>query len=149
MTNFETILKERGVLAYTNRGVSMMPLLRQGKDILVVRTHSGSYQKDDAVLFKRANGQYILHRITKVNGDGSYIIIGDNCPDNSAERIREEQILGILTEVQRNGKTIRVTDRKYLFYVKTVPLRRKLVKPKRFCRRALSKVYHLFFKKKG
>ena len=143
MTDFETVLREKGVLIYTNKGVSMMPLLRQGRDILVIRSHNGDYTKDDAVLFKRPNGQYILHRITKVLDDGSYIIIGDNCPNNSAERVTDAQILGILTEIKRDGKTIRIDDPDYLRYVKTVPFRRKIVSFKRFVRRQLSRCYHL------
>lgn len=113
--SFEEYLDKHGTLAYTNVGVSMLPLLRQGRDVMVIRKKGPERcQKYDAVLFKRQNGQYVLHRIVKVL-DQAYYIIGDNCI--SGEYVREDQVLGILTEVVRGKKTVRVTDRDYLFYV--------------------------------
>lgn len=35
--SFEEMLDRNGYLAYTNVGVSMMPLLRQGKDVMEIR----------------------------------------------------------------------------------------------------------------
>lgn len=140
MTDFKTELRERGYLAYTNKGVSMMPLLRQDRDVMVIRARTGPVRKNDAVLFQRDNGQYVLHRVTKILGDGTYWIVGDNCV--SGEPVREDQILGILTEVKRDGKTLKCTDRAYLLYVKTMPLRRVWITAKQYSRRTLSKVYH-------
>lgn len=113
--SFEQILERDGSLAYTNRGVSMMPLLRQGKDVMLIEKCEPPYKKYDAVLFRRNNGQYVLHRIMRVM-DGSYYIIGDNCI--SGETVRQEQILGVLTGVKRNGKLIREDDRLYRCYVR-------------------------------
>ena len=140
MTDFKTELRERGVLVYTNKGASMMPLLRQDRDVMVIQAKTAPVQKNDAVLFQRDNGQYVLHRVTKLREDGTYWIIGDNCV--SGETVREDQILGVLTEVIRDGKTLKCTDKAYLLYVKTVPFRRALVTAKRSSRRALSRVYH-------
>ena len=104
MTNFEQELETHGSLIYTNRGVSMLPLLRQDRDILVIEKRGEERcRKYDAVLFKRDNGQYILHRILKLL-DGGYFIVGDNCTDG--EYVREEQVLGVLQTVRRDGKTI-------------------------------------------
>ncbi len=115
MTTFEQELDTHGNIIYTNKGVSMLPLLRQGRDVMCIEKRTDQRCKRyDAVLFKRDNGQYILHRITKVL-DGGYYIIGDNC--FSGEYVREEQVLGILTSIRRDKKTIRVTDFGYLCYV--------------------------------
>ncbi len=93
----------------------MMPLLRQHRDIMILQKKGPQRcKKLDAVLFKRDNGQYILHRILKVYPDG-YWIVGDNCV--SGEHVREDQVLAIMTGVVRNGKTIIVTDKAYLAYV--------------------------------
>lgn len=113
--SFEEYLDKNGTLAYTNVGVSMMPLLRQGRDVMVIQKKGAERCRNyDAVLFKRRNGQYVLHRIVKVLDNG-YYIIGDNCI--SGEYVQEDQVLGILTEVVRGKKTIRVTDFGYLLYV--------------------------------
>lgn len=72
-------------------------------------------QKNDAVLYKVGN-RYILHRIIRVRKH-DYVIVGDNCIYREFG-ITDGQILGVLTQVLRNGKRIDVqTDRKYLLYV--------------------------------
>ena len=128
MATFEDQLERNGVLVYTNKGVSMMPLLRQGRDVMVIEAKRSGFQKNDAVLFKRDNGQYVLHRITKKLPDGKNFIIGDNCV--SGETVPEGQILGVLTQVRRDGKTVNITDPGYILYVHTVPARRVLLKAK-------------------
>lgn len=109
-------LDQTGVVVHTNKGTSMMPLLRENRDLMVIRKRgAGRFHKYDAVLFLRDNGEYVLHRILRVNQD-SYWIVGDNCA--SGETVREEQVLGILTEIVRDGKTIAVTDKGYLAFVR-------------------------------
>lgn len=134
MTSFERELETHGSIIFTNRGVSMLPLLRQDRDVMVIdKRGEGRCRKYDAVLFKRDNGQYILHRILKLL-DGGYFIVGDNCTDG--EFVREEQVLGVLRQVRRDGKTIQVTDPGYRFYVRVLrPIHRALIRPRRFVRR--------------
>jgi len=116
---FEQLLERDGHLAYTNKGVSMMPLLRQSRDIMIIR-RKGEYhcKKLDAVLFKRRNSRgidYVMHRVLRVNRDGTYWIIGDNCV--TGETVAEADVIGILTAVVRDGRTIPVTDPGYRMYV--------------------------------
>ena len=80
---FEEVLEKKGVIAYTNVGVSMLPLLRENRDIMIIRKRGADrLKKYDAVLFVRPEVQdqscYVLHRILKVLEDG-YWIVGDNC----------------------------------------------------------------------
>ena len=135
---FSKILEETGHLAYITRGFSMLPLLRQGKDVVVIEKKEERYRKYDTVLFQRGNGSYVLHRILKVLDDG-YWIVGDNCI--SGENVKDNQILGIMTSVKRNGKTINVTDWKYLLYVHLwcdiYPLRFLILRIKRFVFRCI------------
>lgn len=139
LTNFREELERTGTLVYTNKGVSMRPLLRQGRDLMVIRSASPPYQINDAVLFLRDNGQYVLHRIRKVER-GRYYIIGDNCA--SGEWVREDQILGLLTEIRRGRHTVSCTSRPYLCFVRfwwaIFPLRR-MMKRLRF---RTAHVYH-------
>lgn len=113
---FEQELDRHGSIVFTNVGVSMMPLIRQGKDLMVIEKRpSERLKRLDAVLFKRPNGQYILHRIIRVLPDG-YFIVGDNCI--GGEYVREEQVLGILTAVVRDGKQVSMDDFGYRVYVR-------------------------------
>ena len=122
MAALEETLKKNGILVYTNKGDSMMPLLRENKDLMIIRTLTEPPKKSDAVLFKRPNGALVLHRIVKANKDGSYMIVGDNRV--RAEKVPGDWIIGILTGVIRDGKEISVTDKEYLDYLKSVPKRR-------------------------
>lgn len=115
IVTFEEELDRHGTLIYTNVGVSMMPLLRQGRDLMVIRKRGEDrLKKYDAVLFKRKNGQYILHRILRVR-ESDYYIVGDNCA--SGEYVKDAQILGVLTEVVRDGKVVSMEDKNYRRYV--------------------------------
>lgn len=119
--SFEELLARDGRLVYTNRGVSMLPLLREGRDLMIIEKTPPPYRRLDAVLFRRdgveGRGAYVLHRILRVNPDGTYWIVGDNCV--SGETVREDQILGVLTGVVRGGKTIHVDDVRMRLYVNT------------------------------
>ena len=151
---FEDVLERYGKLVYPNKGVSMMPLLRQGKDLMVIeRKGADPCRKYDAVLFKRpavsGPDAYVLHRILRVNEDGSYWIVGDNCC--TGDTVREEQILGVLTAVVRGGKkTVPVTAPAYRAYVSLwcdyYPIRFAVIRARQFggrCYHRLKKLIRL------
>ena len=119
--SFEEELARNGKIAYTNVGVSMRPLIREGRDVMLIEApNSNGFCRWDTVLFRRpgviGRGAYVLHRILKVLPDGTYWIVGDNCI--SGEIVSEKDILGTLTQVNRDGKkTIHISDFSYKFYV--------------------------------
>ena len=115
MTRFEDIIDRDGRLIYTNVGDSMMPLIRQDRDLLIIEKPDGRLKKYDVPLYKRDNGQYVLHRILKVRED-DYVICGDNRYVKEYG-INDRHIIGVLKAVVRDGREIPVTDRKYRFYV--------------------------------
>lgn len=113
---FEELLATQGKIVHTNVGDSMMPLLREGKDLMVIEPRpEGRCKRYDAVLYKRPNGKYVMHRILKVRKN-DYVICGDNRWQREFG-VPDEWIIGILTAVIRDGKTIPVTDRRYQRYV--------------------------------
>ena len=119
MTNLEEFLKQNGWLVYSNKGTSMMPLLRENRDLMVIEKKGPERcRRLDAVLFKKHGPEgrpvYVLHRILRVNDDGTYWVAGDNC--TSGETVGEEQILGVLTSIIRDGKTVPITNRLYRLY---------------------------------
>ncbi len=108
-TTFEEILQRDGVLMYRTKGVSMLPLIREGRDLMIVESiHDKALRITDVVLFKRKNGDYVLHRLMWQR-NGKYVIIGDNLWD--AERwISRSQILGVMTAVVRGGRRIEMSS---------------------------------------
>ena len=111
--SFSRMLDETGHIVYTTRGVSMRPLIRQGKDVVIIQKYKEPPQKYDAVLFQRQNGQYVLHRILRVYED-RYWIIGDNCI--TGEMVNRDQSIGKMTSLKRNNRLIKENDRAYRFY---------------------------------
>jgi hypothetical protein len=141
-TTFEEQLATHGRLIHTNTGDSMMPLLRQHRDLIVIdKRPQGRCKKYDVVLYRRPTGEYVLHRILKVRKD-DYIICGDN------RYVREfgvpdDWIIGILTAVVRDGKELSVTDWNYRLYVHLwcdfFYIRAFLVRTVQFLRRRIRK----------
>ena len=114
-SSFEEVLEKDGVLVYTNVGYSMMPLLRQNKDLIEIRRKGPSRCKKYDVVFYRRGNRHILHRILRVLPEG-YIIAGDHNTQVETD-IRDQDILGVMTRVIRNGKTIHPDDFLYQIYV--------------------------------
>ncbi|MEE0266154.1 MAG: S24/S26 family peptidase [Acutalibacteraceae bacterium] len=93
----------------------MLPLLKQGRDLFIVKKKTQNRcKKYDVVLFKRADNKYVLHRIIKVNKD-DYTIRGDNCV-NKEYGVTDENILGVMTSFIRKGKEYTVENKLYKIY---------------------------------
>ena len=101
-STFEEEINKTGKLIYTSVGNSMMPIIHENCDILIIEKVSGRLKKYDIPLYKRASGQYVLHRILKVRKD-SYVTCGDN-------RWKKEYDI-------TDDKKISVSNIKYKIYV--------------------------------
>lgn len=113
--SYEEYLNQNGSMTYKFKGISMLPLLRQGKDLYTVVKKSGERcKKYDVVLYHRDPDQYVLHRIIEVR-DEDYVILGDNCV-NKEYGIKDEDILGVMTEYIRDGKSHSVNEKLYRMY---------------------------------
>ena len=115
-STFEEEIQRSGYLIYRNEGDSMLPLIRQGRDlVLISRKPEGRLNKYDVPLYRRDSGQYVLHRILRVRRD-NYVLCGDNRWQRETG-ISDRHIIGVLTAVIRDGKRLPVTDRRYRMYV--------------------------------
>ena len=123
-TKFEDVIAEKGKLIYTNVGDSMYPLI-QPRDLLVIQKVTRRLQKFDVPLYKRDTGQYVLHRIMKIERDGSYVMCGDNrCyPEHG---ISDRHIIGVLTDIIRDGRTIPVGKPKPFLWFHSITYRKVL-----------------------
>ena len=114
MVSLEDLLARDGVLVYKIKGTSMEPMLRQNRDLVVVRPPSSRLRKYDVALYKRG-GNYVLHRVVGVR-NGCYLIRGDNT--FSTEIVPENAVIGVLVSFTHKGRQCNVTERGYLRYVR-------------------------------
>ena len=110
--SIEQVLRETGVYVGPTAGASMLPMLKNRRDTIVVKAKPERLKPLDVALYMRGN-QYILHRVLEVSDTG-YIIRGDNCYFD--EIVPEETVIGVLTEFFRKNKHYYCTDKKYLAY---------------------------------
>ena len=111
---FEELLQEDGRLVYRTRGVSMEPMLRQNRDLVVIEVPASRLKKYDVALYRRGTN-YVLHRVIRVKSD-HYLIRGDNT--YALETVPDSAVLGVLTAFQRKGKKYSVNDRGDRRYVR-------------------------------
>lgn len=139
---FEELLNTKGYLVYTCTGYSMLPFLRQKRDLIEIRRKGPERcKKYDAVLYKIGD-RYILHRILKVRPN-DYVIMGDHCFRREFG-ITDPMILGVMTRVVRDGKTITPDNKWYKLYVHLwcdfYPIRAAILRMKVLARAALRRV---------
>ncbi len=113
--SYEDYLKEHDCLTYHFSGVSMLPLLRQGKDFYTVaKKENRRCRKYDVVLYRKPPSHYVLHRIVEVR-DTNYVILGDNCI-NKEYGITDNDIIAVMTSFNRSGKEHSVNEIPYRIY---------------------------------
>ncbi len=144
----EEVLAEKGVYVGPTVGVSMLPMLKNRRDTIVVRPKTERLKPLDVALYKRGDA-YVLHRVLQPV-EGGYIIRGDNC--YSDEHIPEDDVFGVLTEFFRKDKHIYCTDKKYLRYaknrVKNYPMRRFFLRVKGKLKSIAKRILRVFGLKK-
>lgn len=126
----EETLKAGGTVKLPITGTSMLPLLVQGRDFVLLKKPDGRCQKFDIPLYRRKDGAFVLHRIIDVQNE-TYTMCGDN-QWILEEGIKDSQIIGVVTAIERDGKQFSVEDKKYQNYVKRwhrlLPMRKYLVR---------------------
>ncbi len=98
----ETLARGQRIRLSPN-GTSMLPLLRQGRDSVTLSPLPEKLKKFDIVLYKRENGQFVLHRIIKTGE--TYTCLGDN-QFVSEPGLGRGQMIALVTEVCRDGKQV-------------------------------------------
>ena len=97
-------------------GTSMRPLLIAGRDTVTLKKCESQLKKGDLPLYRRKDGTFVLHRIVSVEDNNTYTMCGDN-QFLKEKGISHSQIIGVVTEITRNGKTFSVESKKYQQYV--------------------------------
>ena len=113
----EEVLASGGEFRIYPKGTSMLPLIRQGRDSVVLkRDFESAAKKHDIAFYRRDNGAFVLHRVMRVAKDGTYVMCGDN--QTALESgIKKEQIIAHVITVYRENKAVPTGKLKYRFYV--------------------------------
>ena len=112
-------LAEHGTLTYTNVGTSMMPLLKQGRDLFTVRAKKPGERLSvgDVAIYRRGKS-IVLHRVVDVT-DSGYVMLGDHCI-NREYGIAEDDVFGVMTGYVRRGKAYSVSDKAFRNYTSRI-----------------------------
>ena len=120
ITVIEEVLQADGEFRLYPKGTSMLPLLVQGKDSVVLRRRNDSLEKPlkkhDIAFYRRNSGQFVLHRVMKRSRDGSYTMCGDN--QTVLEKgITPDQIIGYVCRIYKGERELSLASVKYKIYV--------------------------------
>lgn len=111
------LIKERLAVGYSvrffPRGISMLPMLRQGIDSVVLSPLPEKLSKFDLPLYQRDDGHYVLHRI--VRAGETYTCIGDN-QFVFEHGLRHDQMIAVVTAFYRGDREIKVSAPAYWLY---------------------------------
>ncbi len=117
-------------------GISMLPMLRQGRDTVEISQVPEQLHKYDLPVYLGPNGKYVMHRIVRVEAD-CFVCLGDNT--YSFERVKRDQIVAFVSAFTRGNRRVSVTHPAYRLYarvwVAVIPLRRLLKRVQFWLRR--------------
>ncbi len=86
-------------------GSSMKPFIRDGDTLIISALKKDEISTGDILLYERDNGQFVFHRLYKIEADNTFSFVGDN--QFSVEKgIRENQILAKVVKIIHEGRVI-------------------------------------------
>ena len=111
-------------------GSSMSPFLGHERDYIFFKKPEAPIKRGDMVFYQRRNGQYIMHRVWKVNEKG-YYIVGDAQTEIEGP-VEKSQIFAVVTRVKRKEKWIGPGNFWWEFFehiwIRLVPFRRSIIR---------------------
>ena len=113
MPLIKELLQSGKTVRFSPKGTSMLPMIRQGIDTVVLAPLTGELKKFDLPLYQRDNGQYVLHRIVKVGQ--TYTCVGDN-QIAKEEGLRHDQMIAVVVAFTRGKKRYSVHCFRYWLY---------------------------------
>ena len=118
MNNIERSIKELGYAVVPITGTSMLPLLKEGRDLVDLEPCSQErLKKGDVVLYKKNDGTLVLHRIIKTENREFFTVLGDHQFKN-AERVNKNQIIAVACGFFIKGRYVNEKTRWYRLYKK-------------------------------
>ncbi len=123
----DEVLASGGEFHLYPKGKSMLPLLKQERDsVILKRSIDVPAKKHDIAFYRRNDGHFVLHRVMRIEDDGTYTMCGDN--QTALEKgIQGEQIIAYVSTIYRKGKKVETENTlylKYVFWWTKMPLRK-------------------------
>ena len=95
-------------------GSSMLPTLRQGRDVVRLVPVKYPPEKGAILLYRRENRQYVLHRLIRMENSELCLCCGDNQWER--ELVPFAQVIAVVDGLWRGGRWVDLkTDRKFLW----------------------------------
>lgn len=132
------LLDDNLEITITVTGDSMFPLWKHKRDtVTLTKCDKAALKKGDIPLYRRENGQFVMHRIVKVNED-SYNLCGDAQTQIEYD-LKMEYIIAVVKTFTRKGTEYTCSNPWYRLYtvlwIKVRLLRHLLLIGLRFFRR--------------
>ena len=122
--SIEDLISEGAVIPVYVSGSSMNPFLISRRDIVYLESVGDNDVKAGRILLvRRKSGSLVLHRVRKINSDGTIVLNGD--AQSWCETAERNQVIAAVCEIDRKGKK-RSADS---FYWKSINLVWKLLVP--------------------
>lgn len=109
------VLASGGEFRLYPHGTSMLPLIRQGRDSVALRSLDRPARARDILFYQRSDGSYVLHRVKEVTPEGM-TLWGDN-QIMLEYGVTEEQIIGYAARIFRDDREIDLTGLSYRVYL--------------------------------
>lgn len=117
MDDLLALLEQTEPVPLVISGNSMAPFLIHGRDTVFLSRIKAPLKRGDMVLYRRASGQYVLHRVYSAEGD-TLTMVGDG-QAGLEPGIPMEQTLALVSAVRRKGKLLEPGSFLWDFYEKT------------------------------
>lgn len=95
------------------KGVSMRPFLRD-QDMAYLIPVEDPVRPGDILLFQRPDGRYILHRVHRLLGNGTYLMLGDS--QRGTEIIGEDALRGKVSFVRIQDRNVAPGSFRWWFF---------------------------------
>ena len=125
-----------GTFTLRPQGNSMRPTSVPGRDTVSIVRLNGRAKKHDILFYKRPDGQFVLHSVTRVRRE-DYVLCGDH-QAVTEKGVRDEWIIGVVDRIVLPTGTLTRGSRAFLAHGR----RRAMSRPFRYLYYRAAVLYH-------
>ena len=122
------LIEEGKEVIFKQKGMSMIPFIRGGRDSVLLRK-ADELKVGDIALAEISEGRYVLHRIEKIEGE-TIVLMGDGNLVGR-ERCRREDVMAIAVKIIKDRREIDCQSQGHLrnaeIWRRLLPVRRYLL----------------------